>query len=174
MEFDLLQLSIGFGVGLLTGIATMLIFNKVRSGSVSAVGVKQEFDDYKNQVEEHFEQTSKKFQNMTEQYQDLYEHLSVGATSLCASGSVAAALADKSDSVKPKQLESQGESNESEPQASTDETATANSEQDAKQNVSNDAVQSDSTDSEAMEANDEIENPESAEGQPKETDKTAT
>ena len=106
MEFDFLQIAIGFGIGLLTAVIAMLIFNKARSGSVSAAGVKQEYDDYRSQVEEHFEETSKKFQNMTEQYQDLYEHLSLGATSLCSPGSVAAELADQSESVKPKPIES--------------------------------------------------------------------
>ena len=105
MELDLLQVLGGFGAGLVFGILAMIVFNKVRSGSVSAGGVKQDFDQYKSQVEEHFEQTSKKFQDMTEQYQDLYEHLAVGATTLCRPDSVAAGLADGSDSVKPKQIE---------------------------------------------------------------------
>ena len=83
----------------------MLIFNKVRSGSTSAAGVKQDYDAYKTEVEEHFEATSKKFQTMTEQYQDLYQHLSVGATTLCRADSVAAALVDSSNPDKPAQIE---------------------------------------------------------------------
>jgi len=83
-----------FLLGFILGLALMLIINKVRSGSVSAGGVKQEYDEYKTQVEAHFEETSKKFKEMTEQYQDLYKHLAVGATSLCRPDSVAAALAD--------------------------------------------------------------------------------
>lgn len=106
MELDLLQISSGFLAGLIVGLLAMLIFNKLKSGSVSAGGVKQEFDDYKNEVEAHFETTSKKFQNMTEQYQDLYKHLATGATTLCRPDSVAAALADESDpSNKPAQIE---------------------------------------------------------------------
>ncbi len=107
MELDLLQVFTGFGVGVIVGVVIMLVFNKVKSGSASPASVKQEFDDYKNQVEEHFEATSKKFQNMTEQYQDLYQHLSVGATSLCRPDSVAAGLVDDSNPSKPKQLEVQ-------------------------------------------------------------------
>ena len=136
MEFDLLQVAIGFGIGLLTGVIAMLIFNKVRSGSVSAVGVKQEYDDYRSQVEEHFEQTSKKFQNMTEQYQDLYEHLSVGATSLCAPGSVAAALADQSESVKPKQIESKEPQKGEDVQSSNEEETDSRDENEASKVVS--------------------------------------
>ena len=109
MELDVLQLLIGFVVGLVFGIAVVLIVNKVRSGSASPAGVKQECDEYKNQVEEHFEQTSRKFQNMTEQYQDLYQHLSVGATSLCRPDSVAAALVDSSESLKIEQIEANQE-----------------------------------------------------------------
>lgn len=106
MEIDVLQVLGGFGVGVLVGILAMLLFNKVRSGSASAAGLKQDYDAYKSQVEEHFEETSKKFQTMTEQYQDLYQHLSVGATSLCRPDSVAAALVDSSDPAKPAQIES--------------------------------------------------------------------
>ncbi len=106
MELDLLQISSGFAAGFIVGLLAMLIFNKIRSGSVSAGGVKQEFDEYKNDVEAHFEATSKKFQNMTEQYQDLYKHLATGATTLCRPDSVAAALADESDpSNKPVRIE---------------------------------------------------------------------
>ena len=106
MELDLLQIFGGFAFGLIVGVIAMLVLNKVKSGSASPAGVKQEFEDYKNEVEAHFEATSKKFQNMTEQYQDLYQHLSVGATSLCRPDSVAAALVDGSDpSSKPAQIE---------------------------------------------------------------------
>ncbi len=107
MELELLQFLGGIAVGLILGVVAMLVFNKVKTGSASPAGVKQEFEDYKNEVEAHFEATSKKFQNMTEQYQDLYQHLSVGATSLCRPDSVAAALVDGSGPAsKPAQLES--------------------------------------------------------------------
>ncbi len=96
MELDLLQVFSGFVAGLIVGIAAVLLFNKLRSGSASPSSVKQEFDDYKSQVESHFEETSKKFQDMTEQYQDLYKHLSTGATTLCRPDSVAAALVEGS------------------------------------------------------------------------------
>jgi uncharacterized membrane-anchored protein YhcB (DUF1043 family) len=96
MESELLQLIVVFVVGLVCGALIMLLWNKLSSGSASASGLKQEYQDYQEKVETHFEHTSKKFQDMTEQYQDLYKHLSVGATSLCRPDSVAAALADES------------------------------------------------------------------------------
>jgi uncharacterized membrane-anchored protein YhcB (DUF1043 family) len=96
MESELLQLIIVFVVGLVSGALIMLLWNKLSSGSASPAGLKQEYQDYQEKVEAHFEETSKKFQDMTEQYQDLYKHLSVGATSLCRSDSVAAGLVDDS------------------------------------------------------------------------------
>ncbi len=99
MDTLILQFIGIFIFGFVAGLASILLFNKLRSGSVSANGVKQEYDEYKNQVEAHFEETSKKFQEMTEQYQDLYQHLAVGATSLCRPDSVAASLADSASST---------------------------------------------------------------------------
>ncbi|MFT4636405.1 MAG: uncharacterized membrane-anchored protein YhcB (DUF1043 family) [Arenicella sp.] len=96
MESELLQLITVFVVGLFCGALIMLLWNKLSSGSASPASLKQEYQDYQEQVETHFEETSKKFQDMTAQYQDLYKHLSVGATSLCRPDSVAATLADES------------------------------------------------------------------------------
>ena len=97
MEPHLLQAFVTFIAGFVVGIIVMLIANKLRSGSMTPSNIKQEYQDYQEKVEEHFEETSKKFKDMTEQYQDLYKHLSVGATSLCRPDSVAAVLADKSE-----------------------------------------------------------------------------
>lgn len=96
MEQELLQFILVFFAGLVCGVLLLLLWNKLSSGSASPSSVKQDYEDYQNKVEEHFEATSKKFQDMTEQYQDLYKHLSVGATSLCRPDSVAAGLADES------------------------------------------------------------------------------
>ena len=96
MESELLQLIVVFVVGLVSGALIMLLWNKLSSGSASPGGLKQEYQEYQEKVETHFEETSKKFQDMTAQYQDLYKHLSVGATSLCRPDSVAAVLADES------------------------------------------------------------------------------
>ena len=96
MEQELLQIVGVFLGGVAAGVAITLIFNKIRNGAASPAGIRQEFEDYQNEVERHFEETSKKFKDMTEQYQDLYQHLSIGATSLCRPDSVAASLADQS------------------------------------------------------------------------------
>lgn len=107
MEQELLQFIGIFIVGVVCGVIIMLVLNKLTSGTASPKGLKQEYDDYQEKVESHFEETSKKFQDMTEQYQDLYKHLSVGATSLCRPDSVAAGLADQSaETVK---LEKKGD-----------------------------------------------------------------
>lgn len=95
MEPYLLHLFLSFIAGLVVGIIVMLLVNKLKTGKLSPSAVKQEYQEYQERVEEHFEQTSKKFKDMTEQYQDLYQHLSVGATSLCRPDSVAASLADE-------------------------------------------------------------------------------
>ncbi|GHA11318.1 hypothetical protein GCM10008090_21350 [Arenicella chitinivorans] len=94
MEPELLHFTLVFLLGAAVGIVIMLLVNKLRSGSAAPRNVQQEFDSYQAEVEHHFEETSKKFKNMTEQYQELYQHLSIGATSLCRPDSVAAALAD--------------------------------------------------------------------------------
>jgi len=99
MEPYLLQMAVTFIAGLVVGLIIMLLVNKLKSGNMSPASVKKEYQDYQDRVEEHFEETSKKFQDMTEQYQDLYKHLSVGATSLCRPDSVAATLADNSEST---------------------------------------------------------------------------
>lgn len=72
-----------FFIGLVVGILLMAILNKVRSGAANPATAKKEFEAYQEQVEAHFEETSRKFHAMTNQYQDLYEHLAVGAVSLC-------------------------------------------------------------------------------------------
>ena len=91
-----------FLVGLSTGIIAMLIINKLRSGSVSPGKLKQEMEDYQGQVEAHFEETAKKFKQMATQYQDLYQHLSVGATTLCRPENISPALTDQNDPLKNK------------------------------------------------------------------------
>jgi uncharacterized membrane-anchored protein YhcB (DUF1043 family) len=100
MDQELLQVVGIFIVGVLFGVALMLLINKLRSGSASPSKVLDEYHRYQEEVESHFEETSKKFKDMTDQYQDLYRHLSLGATSLCRPDSVAVALADQSDPLR--------------------------------------------------------------------------
>ena len=135
MEPYLLHLFLSFIAGLIVVIIVMLLVNKLKTGKLSPASVKQEFDEYQERVEEHFEQTSKKFKDMTEQYQDLYQHLSVGATSLCRPDSVAASLADGSEPLKAlEQKEATSEEAapiESEAKTADTESTETNTEQDA-------------------------------------------
>lgn len=130
MEQELLQFILVFFAGLVCGVLLLLLWNKLSSGSASPSSVKQDYEDYQNKVEEHFEATSKKFQDMTEQYQDLYKHLSVGATSLCRPDSVAAGLADESKaSLKLEdKTEAAQESTENEGASAADAEPSANEE----------------------------------------------
>ena len=103
-----------FSSGLIVGVALTLAYNKFRSGSASPASVKKEFDDYQQKVEAHFDETSDKFRAMAEQYKDLYQHLSVGATSLCRPEHISPALKDGTNPLQslPKQ--------ESEPKAAAE------------------------------------------------------
>ena len=94
-----------FSSGLIVGVALTLAYNKFRSGSASPASVKKEFDDYQQKVEAHFDETSDKFRAMAEQYKDLYQHLSVGATSLCRPEHISPALKDGTNPLQslPKQ-----------------------------------------------------------------------
>lgn len=120
-------------IGLILGIIGMLVFNKVRGGSVSPGALKKEMEDYQGQVETHFEQTSEKFQQMATQYQDLYQHLAVGATSLCRPENISPGLIDQSDPLAKNKLIEQEPSVEqestAEQAASDDEQKSENTEQ---------------------------------------------
>ena len=96
-EIQVIPALLFFSAGAIVGISATLLFNKIRTGSASAGKIKQEMEDYQGEVEAHFEETSKKFKDMAAQYQDLYQHLSVGATTLCRSGNVIAGLSDQRD-----------------------------------------------------------------------------
>ncbi|NNC99097.1 MAG: DUF1043 family protein [Gammaproteobacteria bacterium] len=102
-----------FLAGSLLGVLATLLVNKIRTGSVSAGQIKKEKDDYQMQVEAHFEKTSKKFKDMAEQYQDLYQHLSVGATTLCRPDKIAPGLSDLSDPLKSATAIEAGQSDQS-------------------------------------------------------------
>jgi uncharacterized membrane-anchored protein YhcB (DUF1043 family) len=96
-EIQVIPAVLSFCIGTIAGISATLLFNKMRTGSASAGKIKQEMEAYQGEVEAHFEETSKKFKDMAAQYQDLYQHLSVGATTLCRSGNVIAGLSDQRD-----------------------------------------------------------------------------
>lgn len=116
-EFSLVPSLICFGIGFLSGVIALLLFNKVRSGSASPESVKQQLDDYQQEVERHFEQTSQKFKSMTEQYQDLYNHLSIGATTLCRPDSNIVGLEKQTEIVTQKLEKSSSEAEKEQPEA---------------------------------------------------------
>lgn len=146
IEFSLVPSLICFVVGFLAGVVTLMLFNKMRSGSASPETVKQQLDQYQQEVEQHFEQTSQKFKSMTEQYQDLYNHLSVGATTLCRPDSNITGLENKSEIVQQKiesdqatvDSEIKSEPAETKPTDIKDELAEKESEPKASESVSED------------------------------------
>ncbi|MEO0368180.1 MAG: DUF1043 family protein [Pseudomonadota bacterium] len=84
-----------FALGLLVGVLLVVLYNKVRGGGANPAKTKQEFENYQAQVEQHFQETGEKFQSITKQYQELYEHMAVGATSLCRPDTATALLSDQ-------------------------------------------------------------------------------
>jgi len=125
-ELELLPSLLIFFAGVIVGVAGLMISNKLSSGSVSAGKIKKEKDDYQAEVEAHFAETSKKFKQMATQYQDLYQHMSVGATTLCRPENIAPGLTDQTDPlastqqpVKPEPTESKRTNPEQPPKATT-------------------------------------------------------
>lgn len=89
-----------FFLGIIMGILLMLLIIKIKGGSVVSGAAKREFDAYQDKVESHFDEASKKFQAMAEQYKDLYQHLSVGATTLCRPEHSISGLSDNVDPLR--------------------------------------------------------------------------
>lgn len=151
-EIELVTAVLIFILGLLTGVGAMLLANKLGSGSASPSKIKKEMEDYQEQVEAHFEETSKKFKAMANQYQDLYQHMSVGATTLCRPENIAPGLTDQSGaSVTPQTERAENPSNpaanattkkavkESEPKATTSGPAADKSNADSAKQDANSA-----------------------------------
>lgn len=99
-DLDLISFLIGTGSGLILGVLANLAYNKLRSGNASPTAVKKELEEYQQRVEAHFDETSNKFRAMAEQYKDLYQHLSVGATTLCRPEHVVPGLSDESNPLQ--------------------------------------------------------------------------
>jgi uncharacterized membrane-anchored protein YhcB (DUF1043 family) len=74
------------GVGLLiAGIGLGYWAARLRVGKQAAKArdVQKEFDDYRNNVTEHFGRTAEHFQAISHQYRELYLHMASGADALC-------------------------------------------------------------------------------------------
>jgi uncharacterized membrane-anchored protein YhcB (DUF1043 family) len=74
-----------FGIGCGIGIAYLMPGNRRRAQALQEKlsKLQQEFDNYHDQVSQHFLKTSELVQKMTESYRDVYEHLASGSQALC-------------------------------------------------------------------------------------------
>jgi len=125
-ELQLLPSIILFLSGVIVGVVACLAFNKVKTGSASASALKKEKDQYQADVEAHFEETSKKFKTMASQYQDLYQHLSVGATTLCRPENIAPGLINKSGELGVELIEAKAAESKSPARQTNNNAATQN------------------------------------------------
>lgn len=76
-----------FAFGIIAGVILIYFMSGDRRRNEELeqqlAGQKQQFDDYRGQVSQHFKQTSELVQKMTDSYRDVYEHLAVGSQALC-------------------------------------------------------------------------------------------
>jgi uncharacterized membrane-anchored protein YhcB (DUF1043 family) len=73
-------------IGLLAagaGLGFWLAQLRARGESARADEVRQEFEDYRREVTQHFGQTAEHFRAIGREYRDLYEHMASGADTLC-------------------------------------------------------------------------------------------
>jgi len=91
--FDVQQLNqFEFGAIIITVLIAGLVFGcllayallkrKNRPNAEAAVAIKEEFEEYKDKVDDHFNKTSEMFKDVTTQYKKLYDHMAVGAIEL--------------------------------------------------------------------------------------------
>ena len=71
--------TLAFVVGLIIGVAVMALIARRSSGGRSLDKLREEFDEYRDDVNAHFEKSSELFRDMTEKYRDVYNHLAAGA-----------------------------------------------------------------------------------------------
>lgn len=88
---------------------------------------KKELENYKSEVNSHFEKTAELVNNLTHSYQDVHQHLASGAQGLCQPGTINMALEPASMQAK---LEDDSQEDESAPSEEPQETGeSSNSEQ---------------------------------------------
>ena len=63
-------------------IAYALLNRKNSPNAAAAVKIQEEFEEYKEKVDSHFNKTSEMFKDVTTQYKKLYDHMAVGAIEL--------------------------------------------------------------------------------------------
>lgn len=97
--FDVTQLSqFEFGAILITVLIAGLVFGcllayallqrKFNPKAEAAAATKEEFEEYKDKVDEHFNKTSEMFKDVTTQYKKLYDHMALGAIELSKADTV--------------------------------------------------------------------------------------
>lgn len=80
---QLLTLFAGLLIGIGAGYVLFQNLERRKTGGKTAAQLKEEHEQYREQVQQHFTKTSDLFQNVTMQYRELYDHLANGAQSLC-------------------------------------------------------------------------------------------
>ncbi len=78
-------ISFAFGIACGTGIGLLMRGRRQRIQELERelAELQQGFDDYRNQVSQHFLTTSELVQKMTDSYREVYEHLASGSQALC-------------------------------------------------------------------------------------------
>ncbi len=56
---------------------------RMRGESAKADEIREQFDDYRREVTQHFGRTAEHFKAIGREYRELYEHMASGADSLC-------------------------------------------------------------------------------------------
>lgn len=78
-------IAFAFGIAIGVGIGHIFFSSNKRTRELHAEleTLQQQFDDYREQVGEHFLRTSELVGKMTDSYRDVYEHLAGGSQALC-------------------------------------------------------------------------------------------
>ena len=86
----------GLVFGCLLGYA--LLKRKNTPNAQAAEELKEEFEQYKDKVDDHFNKTSEMFMDVTTQYKKLYDHMAVGAIELSKADTITMPRLEMQDS----------------------------------------------------------------------------
>lgn len=110
--FDIQQLSqFEFGAIIVTVLVAGLVFGcliayallkrKTKPDMEAAAAIKEEFEEYKDKVDDHFNKTSEMFKDVTTQYKKLYDHMAVGAIELSKTDTISMPRLEMQDTAEP-------------------------------------------------------------------------
>ena len=113
--FDVQQLSqFEFGAIIITVLVAGLVLGcllgytllkrKNTPNEQAAAALAEEFEQYKDKVDEHFNQTSEMFKDVTTQYKKLYDHMAVGAIELSKADTITMPRLEMQESQEPEPL----------------------------------------------------------------------